>query len=478
VFAELRVESSETWHAPGNTHWKGRHRMHRDLFRIVATFATLGIALLVIDAHVTNARGADDPVQNALKPAADSILNDLEEQRQATVAIGKFEGPPELKMDYGPWISKALAGILNGLKPGVVDPKSTFTIRGQYDLVQAEEAAEEGDDTTKPKSDHVMVRVTLDLFDANGQKLNRHKLSIRTRKSVMTDKPSLTEKPPVLEKKEVMTGKKPVVPDPTPVPVPTPVPMVPERPKKLTSPFDDSEARASQAAWSRFLGTPVIETNSVGMKLVLVPPGTFQIGDSLRRSNAIKAQPATVETPIYVGMTEVTQGDWCSVMPSRPWEMHGVESDDALPAVYISWDAANEFCSKLTALDQKARPAMERMKYRLPTECEWEWSCRAGTVGQFSCDEADLELFAFFKGDPGVIHPVRRKRPNPFGLFDVHGNVAEWCGEVFPGETPDPDRKVRRSGSANQADRHVASYARDHASKPSVEIGFRIVGTR
>jgi formylglycine-generating enzyme required for sulfatase activity len=313
-------------------------------------------------------------------------------------------------------------------------------------------------------SDYVREKVPLkvkELFGENGGKQNPNQIG------------DLRGIPPVLARIE--EGKvKPPKPD-TPDSTGT---STTERPRPLRSPFSASEARAGQQAWAKYLGVSVTETNSIGMELVLVPPGTYTIGDPSGRSNAIKPQSATVDSPIYVGATEVTQGQWIEIMSTRPWSSSGVDTGPNYPAVLVSWDAANEFCEKLTSVANRSKPAAERIRYRLASEVEWEWFCRAGTEGQFSCPDSEIGQHAWFKGDPEVIHAVRSKRPNPFGLFDVHGNVAEWCGVEFPSGTSVSDRKVRRSGSANRAERYITSFAREHSAKPSIETGFRVVGVR
>jgi len=127
-------------------------------------------------------QGAEDAIRGALRPVAMSILKDLEDQRQDTIAIGDFAGPPQLNTNYGPRITQDLTELLNELKPGVVDPSSEFTVRGRYDLVQKGEGTS---DATVPdfksKSGPLVARITAELNDPNGQLINRHRLSAEIR---------------------------------------------------------------------------------------------------------------------------------------------------------------------------------------------------------------------------------------------------------------------------------------------------------
>ena len=128
-----------------------------------------------------------------------------------------------------------------------------------------------------------------------------------------------------------------------------------------------------------------------------------------------------------MGQTEVTQGQFFSVMYDKPWSGHDYVQEDANnPAVYVSWDDAVEFCRKLSQQEGKT--------YRLPTEAEWEYACRAGTTTRFSFGDSDSSLrdYAWFRDNAdGVAHPIRQKKPHPWGLYDMHGNVSEWCRDWY-----------------------------------------------
>jgi len=174
--------------------------------------------------------------------------------------------------------------------------------------------------------------------------------------------------------------------------------------------------------------------NSIGIEFVPIPAGTFTMGSPAAekdRDDDETQHQVTLTKSFYMGRTEVTQGQWKKVMGTEPWKGQDyVQEGDDYPAVYISWDDAVEFCKKLSA--------MENRVYRLPTEAEWEYACRGGTKTAFSFgdDEADLSKYAWFDGnayyvDEKYAHQVGQKLPNAFGLYDMHGNVCEWCSDWY-----------------------------------------------
>jgi formylglycine-generating enzyme required for sulfatase activity len=207
-------------------------------------------------------------------------------------------------------------------------------------------------------------------------------------------------------------------------------------------------------------GQPKEVTNTIGMKLVLIPAGTFTMGSPAsekdRYDNETQHQ-VTLTKPFYMGRTEVTQGQWKKVMGTELWKgKEHVQEGDDYPAVNVSWDDAEEFCKKLSAMEGKV--------YRLPTEAEWEFACRGGTKTAFCFgnDEAELGKYAWFDGntwdiDEDYAHRLAQKLANPFGLHDMHGNAWEWCSDWYDAypSTPltDPrgpnsgDNRVLRGGS-------------------------------
>jgi sulfatase modifying factor 1 len=183
---------------------------------------------------------------------------------------------------------------------------------------------------------------------------------------------------------------------------------------------------------------PVIElpsiTNTIGMTLNKIPAGTFTMGspegEEGRRDNETQ-HPVTISKPFYMQTTEVTQGQWKEVMGTEPWKGKSyVKEGPNNAASWVRWDDAVAYCEKLSEKEGKT--------YRLPTEAEWEYACRAGTEARWSFgnDEKDLDDYACYKENAFNIgekyaHQVGLKKPNAFGLYDMHGNVFEWCHDYF-----------------------------------------------
>jgi formylglycine-generating enzyme required for sulfatase activity len=162
--------------------------------------------------------------------------------------------------------------------------------------------------------------------------------------------------------------------------------------------------------------------NSLGMRMVLVPAGTFRMGspfgEPLRQEEEVPRR-VTLTHAFRIAATEVTQRQWIALMPSNRSPHRG----DDLPVTSVSWKEAQEFC---LALSQK-----EGATYRLPTETEWEYACRAGAADP-PAGRKPLEAVAWY-ADNGEerTHPVGQKRPNAWGLHDMLGNVAEWTLDAY-----------------------------------------------
>jgi len=205
--------------------------------------------------------------------------------------------------------------------------------------------------------------------------------------------------------------------------------------RPAAAPFGSIEAKQHQQLWATRLQLPAQQTNSIGMKLVLIPPGEFRKGSpgafgmasgmasvGMHERDYYGEEPqqkVRITKAFYVGMTEVTQEQYERVMSRNPSSFRG---DPQQPVENVSWEDAVEFCRKLTA--------KEGATYRLPTEAEWEYACRAGTNTQWYCgdEESALKNHAWYMGNAGgTTHAVAQKKPNAWILYDVHGNVAEWC---------------------------------------------------
>ena len=156
---------------------------------------------------------------------------------------------------------------------------------------------------------------------------------------------------------------------------------------------------------------------AIGMEFKLISAGTYTRGDG------DTAHVVVLTKAFSIGVHEVTQAQFQRVMGSNPSEFKGPQH----PVEGVSWREAVEFCSKLSALP--AERAAGRV-YRLPTEAEWEYACRAGTKTEYSFGDSDSKLgdYAWYGENSGSkTHAVGGKQPNAWGLHDMHGNVWEWC---------------------------------------------------
>ena len=220
-------------------------------------------------------------------------------------------------------------------------------------------------------------------------------------------------------------------------------------------------------------------TNSVGMKLVRAEPGEFVMGSPAGekgRHDDETPHPVRITRGYFIAATEVTQGHWQDVMGYNPCKVKG----ESLPATGISWSRAVEFCKKLSAREGK--------KYRLPTEAEWEYACRAGSGAAFAgCADADKMAWHMDNSSERP-HEVGTRQPNAWGLYDMHGNALEWtadwyAGEYGRGQAVDPEgpgqgkTRVARGGSWLHFPRACRSAARMSvrpASGPG-HVSFRVV---
>ena len=222
---------------------------------------------------------------------------------------------------------------------------------------------------------------------------------------------------------------------------------------------------------------PKTVTNTIGMKLIEIPAGEFTMGSPAGEKDrrVWEAQVAvTLTKPFWLGKTEVTQGQWKQVMGTEPWEGgEYVQADKDCPATFVSFFDAVEFCDKLTDLERKAGRLKDSEEYRLPTEAEWEYACRAGTTTAFSFgDDSKLNSHAWWggldeetagkgeiKAGPGnaarepYAHKVGSKKPNPWGLYDMHGNVWEWCSDDLGSRLPGGTNPVSQKGGSFRVDR-------------------------
>ncbi len=192
------------------------------------------------------------------------------------------------------------------------------------------------------------------------------------------------------------------------------------------------------------------------MDFVWLAPGVFQMGspdtEAGRESDEGPVHEVEISKGFYMGTYEVTQGEWESVMGTTPWSgLDYVREDSSHPAVYISWDDVHAFIGRLN-------DAAGDSLYRLPSEAEWEYACRAGTSTRWSFgdDASQLTDYAWYLGNAWDVgeaygHRVGLKRANPWGLYDMHGNVGEWVqdwyDEDYYDSSPRVDPRGPRGGS-------------------------------
>ncbi len=241
-------------------------------------------------------------------------------------------------------------------------------------------------------------------------------------------------------------------------------------PELLRVPFDAQAAKAAQQQWAEHLKGEMVETNSVDMKLELIPPGEFTMGSPEteldfmgKHSGNEKQHRVRITRPFYMGVYAVTQEEYEKLMGTNPSDFSAggrrkaeasVTDTKRFPVEKVSWNNATEFCRKLSQKEGK--------KYRLPTEAEWEYACRAGTTTPFNFgsslngDNANcsaIEPYGTETKGKYVERPttVGSFKPNAFGLYDMHGNVWQWCqdwlGDDYYANSPKNDPQGPSAGS-------------------------------
>jgi formylglycine-generating enzyme required for sulfatase activity len=251
-------------------------------------------------------------------------------------------------------------------------------------------------------------------------------------------------------------------------------------------------------------GLPRRLTNSIGMKLTYVPAGTFSMGsphsEPDRYPDEGPQHPVAITRPFYLGTYPVTQRQYTAVMGQNPsyfQEARGGGPDH--PVERVSWSDAVEFCRRLSDLPEERAAGRA---YRLPTEAEWEYACRAGTGAPFHYGEALSSRLANFNGrypyggavrGPNLEQTSRvgSYQPNAFGLYDMHGNVWEWCQDYYdqhyyrksPREDPPGPAagamRVVRGGSCCNIGRFCRSAYRFGVGPGNrdLDVGLRVVMT-
>ena len=248
-----------------------------------------------------------------------------------------------------------------------------------------------------------------------------------------------------------------------------------KRPRRLCD-FDGLRHARVPPARAAFLTTwdGSLKPEKRFIDLVEIPAGTFMMGSAEnevgRTLDAEDQVTARITKPFRMARTVVTQGQWWEVMGTEPWRYAGLEKHqcgDDFPAVYVSWADAVLFCQMLTDLERETGRLKATQSYRLPTEAEWEYACRAGTTTAYSFGDSPQQLKDhgwYDRNSRGRLHKVAGKKPNPWGLFDMHGNVWEWCADWYADKLAGGDDPV---GPAAECDaKHFHDGTRpDHVTR-------------
>ena len=276
----------------------------------------------------------------------------------------------------------------------------------------------------------------------------------------------------------------------TPTPTPKPTPTIKPTPTPKTTPTPTSTRKSKEIK------------NSIGMEFVLVPSGSFMMGASENEKDGNQTERpqhrVSFDYDFYVGKYEVTIGEWKKIMGDLPEGMKTnldakFKENDSQPVVRISWNDAKDFIARLNAKN-------DAYKYRLPSEAEWEYAARAGTQTRFYwgddlkftslCQYANVKDYSDCKDNYVRTAPVGKYAPNAFGLYDMTGNVWEWCEDIWnesynnlPSDGSanlaigDSNRRVQRGGSWADAPKftRIAARGADAPTDRNDEDGFRII---
>ena len=257
-------------------------------------------------------------------------------------------------------------------------------------------------------------------------------------------------------------------PEPKPKPKPTP------KPKPMPKPKPTPRVTASYQ-------NEVLCVGNVSYRMIYVSGGTFTMGATSEMTEPWDDEKPTHQVTLssyYIGETEVTQALWKAVMGSNPSHFKG----DNLPVEKVSWNDCQTFISKLNALTGK--------RFRLPTEAEWEFAARGGNQSRHTqySGSSRIDDVAWYDGNSGSkTHPVKTKQPNELGIYDMTGNVYEWCQDWFgnyssyaqtnPTGAGSGSRRVNRGGCWDGPPRYCRSSHRGNRTpgNSGYNLGLRLV---
>jgi serine/threonine-protein kinase len=288
-------------------------------------------------------------------------------------------------------------------------------------------------------------------------------------------------------------------------------------PKPVAGGWPLHDGKEPIADYAKRVGLPETETLDLGggvkMELVLVPAGEFMMGGNDGGRSEKPVHKVRIGQPFYLGKYEVTvaqfrtfaaaapyrteaervgaastwldrKSDVATKMDGANWKTPGFPQEDNHPACAITWDDAQAFCTWAATLTRRTA--------RLPSEAQWEYACRAGTVSSYNTgyQHSDLNTSGWWNGNSDMhTAAVGRKKPNAWGLYDMHGNVWEWCEDYFneryyeaaprddPQGPPNGRDRVQRGGGFNnqQGPCRSASRGFQAANSPIANLGFRVV---